>query len=692
MPFSTPASVHPQLEADDSAARTAWEPPCTSGRSFITRLSDINTIVIGHGSLAEELVRKRLSFGGRVLWLVTAERPSRGIASVDSKEHATTESEHVVFDLSRFEWKPPKVHHVQRSLLNGEVAKLRARLSATRLFWRSAGPEIVGLQEGERYFILTDSKGQRHGIQVRNLESSPSWTLSGTVLFAGDDFEELPDSCTAVTCIADIDLDIENQEAKPWATVDPMHVMLWSIIFFFQFLGYFDLMAIFEAHHLSEGQLPWWRVAFCTVHAAMGGLTATPFLFGPCLTGKSVTGRGAFYMACISQVTHVVSVILPAKLLTGKNSFFSIYIVQCLAFLTYFIVSMPIHLWYSMAQCSRSSWWTGITRWRFIRHGAWFALIVFGAFGNWMLMYAVALLYVSIASDAPILASILLPSATSLVEVGTVCLSTAAYRFLVQGPRFRNESANATVHGDQKLRFVVPLCLTRAYAEGARLMSIIAVVVTDPAAQWWWPILMSFAFNIAVRSFLALYLVTSVLPRHWQWVVAPDAGTILHQEVRVMFGYPRFIVLFAYAASCLSLKGFHAWPFFSPQAGMAVVLAFAMEVLEDIIVIRQWLPSNHWRGNLRGFYRKYHPLSTVQTMSVDRDGVNEGISLGFTGMRRLHFAEAMLTVLPPALFAYTLLTLLLGAGYVHGVCDRPLPAQCRLRDGLVWDAPLRCGC
>lgn len=76
---------------------------------------------------------------------------------------------------------------------------------------------------------------------------------------------------------------------------------------------------------------------------------------------------------------------------------------------------------------------------------------------------------------------------------------------------------------------------------------------------------------------------------------------------------------------------------------------------------------------------------------MDHQGSNyKAAPLALHGQRSLDFPEVFALMWPSSLFTYVLMTLLLGAGYIHGVCDVPIPKEIQVLDALIWETPLRC--
>eukprot|EP00928_Gymnodinium_smaydae_P005806 TRINITY_DN11998_c0_g1_i1.p1 TRINITY_DN11998_c0_g1~~TRINITY_DN11998_c0_g1_i1.p1 ORF type:complete len:561 (-),score=36.96 TRINITY_DN11998_c0_g1_i1:283-1965(-) len=529
-----------------------------------TRLQDVNLIVVGRGPLAEELIRKRRASGGRVCWLFTTERPcgaekiqdldeqeKLGGSTVSPKQKSTPAKEdfdgdsELLFSVGRFIWNPcslaVNVPSAKDAATEKTLRKLRRTFGCSELSWRTTGPTIIPLGDDQCYSVLTVSDGHACGIRVLRMESQEIvWELSGTVIFAGVAMHSSL-SCLPVRAVAtsadvkSLCVDCLNEEAKPYATVDPKHVGIWALIMFAQFLIFFLVMSNYESE-ISSGYVPWWRATYSLFHGAIGGLTATPFLFGPCLTGRIVSSRAAVVCLVVCAITHFAAPLVP---LTNTGTRVSIYLAECLGFGVYFPISLVLQFRYPKPLSDPPR----LNAARICRHIAWFFTVAWGCFGNWMVFYAVGLLYVYVSMEYESIASIALPALVGCIELVSVAGLSGIYNRLVYKPRVLVRSAKGSMVGDQKLRFIVPICLTHAYAECARILCVFAVTVKNPQNPWALSLASSLLWNVGARLYGSTFLASVLLPRRYCWLFAPDAGTVLHNEARLCFGYLRHVVL-----------------------------------------------------------------------------------------------------------------------------------------------------
>ncbi len=90
-------------------------------------------------------------------------------------------------------------------------------------------------------------------------------------------------------------------------------------------------------------------------------------------------------------------------------------------------------------------------------------------------------------------------------------------------------------------------------------------------------------------------------------------------------------------------------------------------------------------------FARYGPLHPHQMLAVDKDGVRvASVPLSLHGMRLMKFTDLAGTTAASCYFSEAMLTLLVGVGFVHGVCKEYLPAELIFQDGLVWESPFRC--
>jgi len=595
------------------------------------------------------------------------------------------------FDMATFAWTPPRVQECDDAVFY----HLRKQLGTVVLDWRTSGPHLVRLQANEAYRIVEGGCGQAPGIDVVDAgqpDLPPKWAVSGVVICEGAGAahagaQMCPDGASADRT----DVAVHFEEAKPFATVCPRDVGWWAPVYFLEYLLYHCLMAACEPA-LRPGDIPWWRGTFTVFIIGPVGFAAFPDFMGVALTGIPVPGLmprlvgGATYL--LGQVACAVT---PFRWGDGKWYALPIFGAVSVAFLPYFLVTAPLHVW--LTRPARASG-LGNGRFPWVSHCLWLLWMVFGTFGTWLVLYGVSLAFVAMLKFSDVLASLALPVLSFAVELGTVCATVQLYEWLVYGPRSRaaeTKQSGPAMLGDQRELLILPISITHAYAEGCRLVSLLASTVTHPSWLWVPQMLGCFLLNVILRSTLLTEVLSHVLPIRWRPLFAPDAGTSLLNEAKLCFGYPRFISLAGLAMANLIRHGWSRWPLFNMHATLLVACAALMEVLEDLVVTGNLAAAMTWRRRMASYYRARAALGTAQIMGFDREGVqSSGPAIGFSGMRFVRFRVVVVAVAASSFFPYTLLTLLLGAGFVHGACESPIGEESRILDGIIWRTPLRC--
>uniref|UniRef100_A0A7S4R4L4 Uncharacterized protein n=1 Tax=Alexandrium monilatum TaxID=311494 RepID=A0A7S4R4L4_9DINO len=672
------------------------------------RLRDINIIVIGTGPTAVRLVERRRQAGGRVCWLHTQDKPLRSgpWAQVVSQAFVDAASDERVggiatgdawdeplFEAPTFAWAPPRVQDAR----DPSFHRRRRQFSSSVLEWRTGGPHIVHLRSDEAYRIVHGARGRSPGIQVVDMSQADfprlRWAVSGIVLFEGSDatvapgVETCPDDASANLA----DVAVHCEEAKPLAVVRPGHVAVWVPAYFLQYVLYYVLMAVYEPG-VRPGQVPWWRGSFAVFLVGPVGYATFPDFMGVALTGHAIPGVWPRLVAgatlLISQTAWSIT---PLGWIDGEWCALPIFGAVSAAFLPYFLIAAPLHVWLTRKKrrtelVGRSFPW--------VQHSLWLVWMIFGTFGTWLVLYGAALAFLSMSKWSPMVASTVLTLLTSAVELGTACGTVFLYDALVYGPRIRSRMGSRggrAMLGDQRELLILPIAITHAYAEGCRLVSLLATTATQPSWIWVAQLLGCNLTNIVVRLTLPTELMSRVLPSCCQCLFAPDAGTGLLNEVKLCFGYPRFISLAALVVANFMRSGFSAWPLFNKHATLLVLCAPLTEAIEDFIVTSRLARCLSWKHRMSPYYHGMEPLGTGQLLGFDRNAkLSSGPAINFSGVRFVRFRVVVVAVAASSFFPYTLLTLLLGAGFVHGACSGPIGEEDRIVDGLIWHSPLRC--
>jgi len=645
-------------------------------------LSDISMIVIGKGEEAKNILKRRRLEGGRALLLWTDQQPAVDRSCLAANNTA------IEFDMLTFLWNPPLQSKLTR---NSEVKNLRSEFgSFTRGLCR-IGPDIVDLAENERYDIIENSLGYPVGVRVWEIGSGVVWEMSGQVCFAGkhflgrvgafDTMQKVEAECFALLC----------QEAKPLSTVTYRQVGVSGAWYFVQLLAFFVGMNVSEVDN-EAGNITWWRLPF--------GLGTFWFGFGiiPCILGHSLTGlwpTTSLHLVggCVAVVTFTTFCVCPIGYIGSPWYTFPVFDVCVLGTACYLLICMPIQAMYfriSRPTCICPDAEKKQEKFAWKCHLAWTMWLILGSFGSWIIMYLIALSYVQLSRKSAFGAALALPFMTSGCELVVATLNKAVYEKFVYRPRARSGS-KAEVRGDQKSHMISVMMFTHSYAESTRLISFLADVALNPSYTWIAAYTLCFVLNIFQRTGYIVAMAMHVAPGTKK-VVKLGASKVLHMEAKFSCGYPRFVAPIALIVSRLLVWGTSAPPLFNGQALGVVIFASVLEVVEDVIVQKELVLGMHpWKPKVKHLFDQMAALSPGQLCAVDSQGVHiERTSLAFHGMGFLKTADVAGTMAPATYFSYTLLTLLLGAGFVHRVCPDPISSDLAVIDGLCWQSPLRC--
>lgn len=308
-----------------------------------------------------------------------------------------------------------------------------------------------------------------------------------------------------------------------------------------------------------------------------------------------------------------------------------------------------------------------------------------GSLGAWVVFFAVALVYLALQSVNRVLAGIALPFLVATTAKFFVTANNFVFRVCVTKPMQRG--TGKTVTGDQLRLADRVIYYVHGYAEACSLVSLLAGEALEPSSTWIISVVQSFVMNLVARSYVFAML-TPYVPSRLRRVLRPGCSTHLRNQHRFTGSYPRFVAVLALLCARLAAFGTEKHPLFNNTCVAVVVAVFVFEVLQDVITYRT--------ANL-DFTKRYNwddlpMLSTNQLCARDKNGVNPTrAGLYFHGVRPHYECVTWAGNVPLSLFGWTLITLILGTGFVVGVCETPMePGFGQLLDGLVWSTPLKC--
>eukprot|EP00928_Gymnodinium_smaydae_P080277 TRINITY_DN64004_c0_g1_i1.p1 TRINITY_DN64004_c0_g1~~TRINITY_DN64004_c0_g1_i1.p1 ORF type:complete len:754 (+),score=47.84 TRINITY_DN64004_c0_g1_i1:79-2340(+) len=642
------------------------------------RLLDVNLIIVGTGAEAIELLRRRRACNGRALLLWTDAQAAR---PVPPKQ--TVYSSSVQFEMSSFLWNPPQS---SKPTASKEIADLRHKFSSETRGLCKFGPDILELGSDESYEVILNSQGQPSGVRVCN-NYSLVWEMSGVVLLVGKHFGDCS-ACTSMSEASSIDVDVLHEELKPFASVQHKHVIIASVIYFVQLFGYSVLMNVNE-RSLQFGQPPWWRVFF-SAGTPFFGYGIIPDIFGYSLFGLAPSKRISFVCAFLAWPCFSLLYFIPAGNFDGISYVWPIFMICVLGTVFYLMVTFPLYIIWACRTYTRLR--VAIVGIAWMRHFAWMTWLLAGSLGSWIVLYSIALFYLFLSRYASVVAAILLPLMTTACEQLFASINQLVYNKVIFRVA-RSEGGRKQVMGYQRRHLVTVMMFTHAFAESTRLVSLIADEVREPGYAWITSLIMGLVIEVVIRTGNLDYFKVIWCPKRMRKYVKLSASKVLHNDCKFSMGYPRFVSTFAFLFAELLVFGPSGRRIFTNGVIVIVIVSLAVEVVTDAIVTKNLLlPLHPWRSHVVDVYKPLSVVDPRQLFATDSNGLHiDRPSLGFHGMTSPTAAATISIMGPACYFSYCLYMLLLGAGFVHGVCDHVLPDSLKLIDGLVWQTPLTCG-
>ncbi|CAE6960231.1 hda-6 [Symbiodinium sp. CCMP2592] len=299
----------------------------------------------------------------------------------------------------------------------------------------------------------------------------------------------------------------------------------------------------------------------------------------------------------------------------------------------------------------------------------------------------ISLAYVQMQMSSPQAAALFLAVSTSVTEKVVCRILNASYTTFIYTPR-SSVNGSKSILGDQRRYLTVPVAMTHAYCEAVRLSSLLSVTVRSPSWAWLPSVLLNVSFNLMERTQLMMSLAVRILP--WCDWMFPGLSLVIMHDVRLHAGYAQHVAVLALLVAEIVSGGLGLTSVLNKQCVILIFCCLILEILEDVLV--HVLPrSDYWRRRLSPYYEQQPVLHPKQLLLMVHQGTNyEAAPLAPHGQRSLALGEVVALMWPSCLFTYFLMTLLLGAGYVHGVCDEPMPKEFRALDALIWESPLLC--
>jgi len=634
-------------------------------------LSDVMLIVIGFGGEAEELCRRRLAAGGHLCALRTDRPPNGAVVS------------------SGCFWIPPACDR-RRWDRTGALRLTKARRAAeaaqTRCAWESVnlgteGPDVHVLAPDEDYALIYDEAMGFTGVCVMDGDGELLWALSGKVVFAGKAIAFPGGVCDTMDGARAEDVSVRDEEAKAFSVPRKTWVAVWSLLYATGVVLVLALGAHFEPRFGGAGP-PLWRVAYAfTVPAlSVGGFDRT---LAKAFTGTELLPGGAraeipfVFLVCALSFLFFVD--------TGGATYtFSAYVAMALTVVGSFPPLLIVSLLTGrFTESVRRSFAEG--SWAWMRQAWWGMWVACGTFGSWLAFYGVAMVFVFAVPVYPTAASFCLPLLTGSVEAALIAAGSLVYDLALGG----SAGEGQTFRGDQRMLFLSPLFLAHSFAESQKLCSLISAGVKEPGNGWIVSLATGLASNLLSRSDFARAVVARASPAWFtRNVLVLGVSRLIQSRLRYSIGYPRFVVPFAIVVVRM-VQGKEG-VLFNGTALAVLLSSLATEAIEDFVMMRQWLPVNSWALELEPFYREIRSESAYQVLHFDCRGRATGCARHLRNLRHLDFVRTGGLMSPVVLFPLCLLQLLLGPGYVYGMCEAPLDNAKLFATALIWEAPLSC--
>ncbi|CAJ1408491.1 unnamed protein product [Effrenium voratum] len=673
-----PKSVTQELRVIGIVSKT---PVSTDDCSVEVKLSDdVSLIIVGDGPEAVELLRKRRREGGRACLLWTHRPPGKA----DVRRAGNKDLDAAKLEVSTFVWKPPSLESS-----HPEVVRMQKENRCWTSCVQRSGPDIVELKPTECYNLTRDSADRENGVEVWDVERMEQvWALTGAVVLCGPELQGLSQvHCESMSRVNSLDVSVHFEDAKPLATTVTWKVALGIVYSFLHMLLYCWVMGTYEPS-ASQETLPIWRLSF-SLGVLPFGAFMYPIYWGTTLSGERFSCFGQMVAGVIAVALFSIFALHPSLVTAHDDASLRtrpVFVICCEGAIFYILVAFLQQRCTSSGKISDHPDGTKPEKMEWVHHAFWFGAHVLTTFGSWMWLYCVSLLFVYLENHWPVLAACFLTFTTSLTEKVVSKLLGVTYTRMIYHTRCRPDKGY--IRGDQQRFLVIPVAMTHAFCESVRLVSLISVVARNPSWTWLPNVLFNVFVNFLERSNLMLSLATITLP--WCDFMVPGMSMIVLHDVKLHSGYAQYAAVVAIILANLLLHGTEKPVLFNKECLVLLGACVVLEICEDILVLR--LPSSlRWRKQLLPFYESQPLLHPRQLLLMDSQGTHcDRVPLPLHGTRALDLSEHLMLLQPPVYFSLVLMTLLLGAGFVHGVCEAPIPRELRIIDSLLWESPLKC--
>jgi len=621
--------------------------------TFQQHLQDLHLIVVGTSEKATKLAELRTAQGGRLTVLCTDKPPA---------------SE---FQPGGFVWIPPSgTFTAKRSpnvspssdcpppLVVDFLKKLKRRLGvsgAAPREWVKVGPDLAILHLHEEYHVAYTGEDSHAcgGIRVVNATGEVSWAMSGQVVLAVTDTDDVDESCAHVS----------NELLNPICVPNPRWFLVWCFIYFI------DVAFLGAANWGLELRDNPWKILELPKYCIPLGWVALEDGIGLSLFGfrEGNIKRCANVLVLWVTFAIVFQIEFQGRHLTDP---ITVTIVLGIAF-TLFVA---LHFCKHRLRPANLKWSL--------------SCVVFSA-GSMTAFFLAALVFVSVAVFIPSIAASVFPMTISITEFVLVACLDFSYRRFVY--------LQAGSKGYQPALLTASLIIVHTYGEACRLVGLLTATVTSKDYAWINSLIVGLLSNVLGRTGWSTRLIGKVL----DWLspgksalLDPSLYSKVHDEVKFSAGYGRFVTVFGIAV--MHLKDGH-YPLWCQPVLLLCFCAFVMKIIEDCIVYFELIPRVP-RMHVEA-YAKLDATDPLQIYAISPEMHHQATACGeprvarclaLHGCRRYDFVESGVYVLSSCFSVILLLQIMVGPGFVVQSCPEPFGPLQRLTHALVVERPLPC--
>ncbi|CAK9030031.1 Uncharacterized protein SCF082_LOCUS19055 [Durusdinium trenchii] len=528
-----------------------------------------------------------------------------------------------------FTWQPPS----SKMQVSNFAQRLQGR---RRTFWTKNGPDGVELEEGHRLSINAGVDGKKRHVSLSDAEGNVLVSMSGEVVLDVDE-----------DTAKNLAVEVRNTEINAFGSFSWRFVRLAMLIQLVWQVSKLYLSIAFE-QDATVGKVPWARNLLSSLSWSLTGQIVCTEMWCYSLTGEAAT-----------VATHVVA---------NLSSTAGIMLVSYFQFSEFFLCFVGVSF---SASCAISG----------------------------------------------------LATAPGFQYFNTMD------RHPERRWKPRDAEGLGPLVGDQI--YVAAPCLifsAHGFAEACRLAATLAGAINSGGFAWVPTTCLGIALNLSARlgwSRFALMQITKKLrggPAAMA-IFAPTGWSKFHDELKIYCGYYRFVLVLALCAvRAIIYRSFSAVdaplaPAFNLSATILIPVLLTAEFIEDHIVTNELLPINPagpglLKINAAGDNADPCQLITLEHLpSVAENDPWKMMELQTASRRSkmnfdmsncegppqktvsLSFSETYVWLSfigIVAEFTAGLLGLLVGAGYMRGLCPAPLEGMERILGLVTWSVPLPC--